>query len=74
MSIIRNVLEGKDFSKETIDLIYNSWRGSTKTKHKTDLYNWCCSCNKIDLLQPTVVQAVEYLTYFHNHNFTYNQI
>lgn len=55
-SIIREVLESKQIQTESVELIFQSWRSSTKNQYETYLKKWFefSSVREMDPLKPSV--------------------
>ena len=54
---------GQGFDKDTIRLIMDAWRDSTKKSYSNYLYKWATFCleNGVELLSPTLPQACKFL-------------
>jgi hypothetical protein len=63
-------------SQQSIDIIMQSWRGSTKKQYKTYLKKWTVFClkNKFDPVSPVVGNVLDYLTELFNQGLGYSAI
>ncbi|XP_038044662.1 uncharacterized protein LOC119719320 [Patiria miniata] len=63
-TLIQQSLRSRGFSKETIDIILQSWRPSTKKQYASSIEKWLRFCTKraVDPVHATVTVAMEFLT------------
>ena len=73
---VRKLYNKWNLSNTTIDLIINSWREGTKCQYKLYFNKCCLYCEerKINPLQPTTIEAIEFPTYLFKQGHTQGQI
>ena len=76
LSVVRRLYKKWNLSNTTIDLIINSWREGTKSQYKLYFNKWCFYCEerKMNPLQPTTIEAIEFLTYLFEQGHSHGQI
>ena len=76
MSAIRRKLSEQGHSNLTIDIILASWRDSTKSQYQSSLNKWLDFCIKkdIDIISPSVAEAMAFLTFLYESNLSYSSI
>ena len=62
--------------RTTTDLIINSWREGTKSQYKLYFNKWCLYSQerKMNPLQPTTTEAIEFLTHLFKQGHSHGQI
>ena len=73
---IREFYENKEFSPELVSIIMSSWRKSTIKQYETYFRKWCTFCHeqKIDPLQNSEINVVEFLNILFQLNYSYSAI
>ena len=75
-SIIRKVLESKQIQTESVELILQSWRSSTKNQYETYLKKWFefSSVREMDPLKPSVNSILNFLCDMYKDGVKYSAI
>lgn len=75
-SIIRKELENKQIQTESVELILQSWRTSTKKQYETYLRKWFefSSIRKMDPLKPSVNSVLNFLCDLYKEGVKYSAI
>ena len=68
LSCIRNKLQVKGFSPDTIELILSSWRDRTKYQYQSAAKKWFefCESNNCDMFSPPVPLALSFFQLYIN--------
>ena len=76
MSVIRRKLSEQGYSDSTISIILASWRDSTKSQYQSSLNKWLdfCILKGIDIISPSIAEAMEFLTSLYEGNLAYSSI
>ena len=76
MSIIRRRFSQQGYSKSVIDIILASWRDATKSQYQSCLNKWVdfCIAKDIDIISPSLVEAMDFLTFLYEQNLSYSSI
>ena len=76
LSSIRNKLQVKGFSPDTIKLILSSWRERTKSQCQSAAKKWFefRESNNCDMLSPPLPLALSFLSALHKSGLSYNSI
>ena len=76
LSVVRRLYKNWNLSSTTIDQIINIWREGTKSQYKLYFNKWCFYCEerKMNPLQPTSIEAIEFLTYLFKQGHSHGQI
>lgn len=76
MAYIRQPLQNKGLSENTLKVIMASWRQSTQKQYKGHLQKWqrfCCRRN-IDIFPPSVAEVLDFLTELFESNCSYSTL
>ena len=76
LSNIRTNYENQGISKEATQIIFASWRGSTKKQYAHYIRRWIrfCDKRKIDSLCPTIAQVLDFLTVLFQDGMSYSAL
>lgn len=68
LSTVRRSLQTRGFSTQAVDIILQSWRGSTKKQYDCYIKKWVSYCSecRIDTLQPSLTEAADFLVKLHS--------
>ena len=73
---MREKLQVKGFTKDTIDIILSSWRDGTKSQYQSVAKRWFefCEKNECDAISPTLPLALGFLSELFNSGLSYSYI
>ena len=76
MSFVRQSLADQGLSSQAIDIIFDSWRSSTKKQYLSYIHKWILFCqkNNFDLVTTEATYVVEFLTELYSKGLTYSTI
>ena len=74
MSFVRQSLADQGLSSQAIDIIFDSWRSSTKKQYLSYIHKWILFCqkNNFDLVTTEATYVVEFLTELYSKGLTIN--
>ena len=76
MSFVRQSLVDQGLSSKAIDIIFDSWRSSTKKQYLSYVHKWILFCQKsnFDLFTTEATHVVEFLTDLYNNGLSHSAI